>query len=92
MARVHVHLDDDLLDALDRQVGPRERSSFIEDLVRRELDQRRRWELIRAAEGSITAEGHAWDPDPAAFFREQRRTEDERRAGRPRRTSTSRSS
>ena len=78
--RVHITLDDDLVDELDRRVGPRRRSSFIAGAVARALEDERRWELIESSLGSIGDEGHAWDADPAGWVREQRRS-DVRRVG-----------
>lgn len=75
--RLHVHLDDDLVRELDAVVGARERSRFIQDAVRKELESRRRWDLIWSAVGSVEDSGHAWDPDPAAWVREQRREQAE---------------
>jgi hypothetical protein len=78
--RVHINLDEELVEQIDRTVGPRKRSSFIADAVRRQLDADRRWEKIRSAFGSISDEGHIWDPDPAKWVHESRR-EDPRRVG-----------
>jgi len=73
--RVHVYLDEETLRMLDEEVGKRERSAFIEEAVKKELDQRRRWRLIWSAIESspMTDEGHPWDPDPATYFHEERR-------------------
>jgi hypothetical protein len=78
--RVHVSLDDELVDQLDQLVGPRGRSPFIAEAIRRAVDQERRWRLIRSAIGSIAGEGHPWDPDVAAWVHDSRR-EDPRRVG-----------
>ena len=78
--RVHITLEDDLVQALDRRVGVRRRSSFIARAVQKALEDQHRWELIESAVGSITDEGHAWDEDPAAWVRDQRRG-DVRRVG-----------
>jgi hypothetical protein len=43
-------------------------------------DEEARWELIESAVGSIPAEGHEWDEDPAAWVSDQRRS-DGRRVG-----------
>jgi hypothetical protein len=77
--RLHIALDDALVDELDRRVGPRRRSAFIAELIRRGLDDERRWDDIEAALGQIASEGHDWDDDPAAWVRAQRRG-DARRA------------
>lgn len=78
--RLHIALEDDLVADLDRRVGPRRRSAFIAELVRRGLDDERRWDDIEAALGALADSSHDWDADPAAWVREQRRG-DARRAG-----------
>jgi Arc/MetJ family transcription regulator len=78
--RMHIVLDDELVAELDRRAGKRRRSAFIAELVRRALDDERRWDEIEAALASIPDSGHEWDKDPAAWVRAQRRT-DHRRAG-----------
>jgi len=69
---VHVQLDDDLIADLDRRAGPQQRSEYIAGLIRRSLDDERRWDEIEASLGSIVDSGHAWDEDPAAWVRAQR--------------------
>lgn len=78
--RVHISLEEDLVEEIDRAVGPRRRSSFIAEAVRKELESKRRWEKIWSAVGSISDQGHPWDEDPAAWVHEQRRA-DPRRVG-----------
>ena len=78
--RVHIYLDDDLLEQLDEVAGDRGRSGFIEDAVRKELDSRRRWALMWSAVGSIADTGHEWDNDVAKWVHDQRRA-DPRRVG-----------
>ena len=78
--RLHIHLADELIEELDRRVGPRGRSAFITAAIREALDDERRWELIESAMGSISDGGHEWDDDPAAWVRAQRFA-DERRVG-----------
>ncbi|HSJ50241.1 MAG TPA: hypothetical protein VLA90_03005 [Actinomycetota bacterium] len=78
--RVHVHLDEELVQELDRRVGPRKRSAYIADAVRKQMESDRRWEKMRSAIGSISDEGHPWDPDVARWVHESRR-EDPRRVG-----------
>jgi len=77
--RLHVSLADAVVAELDRQVGHRERSAFIERAVRRALEDRARGMALGAALGAIEATGHDWDEDPAAWVRRQRA--DDRRAG-----------
>jgi hypothetical protein len=78
--RMHITLDDQLVEQLDRRVGPRGRSRFIAESLRRALEDEQRWEDIEAAIGALPDAGHPWDDDPAAWVREQRRT-DARRIG-----------
>lgn len=78
--RLHIQLDDELVAELDRRAGARRRSAFVAALIRQALDDERRWDEIEAALGTIADGGHAWDDDPAAWVRAQRRSDD-RRAG-----------
>jgi len=78
--RVHISLDDELVRELDELVGPRGRSPFIANAVRRAVDAERRWRKIESAFGTIADSGHEWDDDPAAWVHAQRRA-DERRVG-----------
>lgn len=78
--RLHIVVDDAIVAELDRRAGPRNRSAFIAELIRRGLDDERRWDDIDAALGSIADHGHDWDADPAEWVRTQRRS-DSRRAG-----------
>ena len=78
--RLHIALRDDLVDELDRRVGPRRRSAFIAQAVEAALEDERRWELIESSLGAISDQGHEWDSDPSAWVREQRRS-DETRVG-----------
>ena len=76
--RLHITLRPELVKELDRRVGRRRRSGFIAEAVTHALDDERRWELIQASIGTIADGDHAWDRDPAAWVREQRRTDDHR--------------
>lgn len=73
--RLHISLEDELVKELDKRVGKRGRSGFISQAVRQSLDDDRRWELILSSIGTISDEGHDWDPDPAAWVREQRQSD-----------------
>lgn len=77
--RLHITLDDAVVAELDQRAGRRRRSAFIVELIRRGLDDERRWEDIESALGTISDEGHSWDEDPAEWVREQR--SDKRRSG-----------
>ena len=78
--RLHIVLADELAAELDRRVGRRRRSAFIAELIRRGLEDERRWEEIESALGGIADTGHDWDEDPPIWVRAQRRG-DARRAG-----------
>jgi metal-responsive CopG/Arc/MetJ family transcriptional regulator len=78
--RLHIALDDELVSELDRRVGPRRRSAFIAELVRRGLDDEQRWDDVESALGALAGAAHDWDEDPAGWVRQQRHG-DGRRAG-----------
>jgi metal-responsive CopG/Arc/MetJ family transcriptional regulator len=70
--RLHISIDDDLVEQLDRRVGRRQRSTFIAKTVRRALDDERRWDDIEAGLGALAGREHEWDGDPAAWVHAQR--------------------
>ncbi len=70
--RLHITLDDRLVERLDSRVGRRRRSSFISETVRRALEDEQRWEDIEAGLGALAGAEHEWDADPAAWVRTQR--------------------
>lgn len=70
--RLHIALDDALVADLDRRVGPRQRSAFIAELIRRGLEDERRWDDIASALGALDDRGHEWDDNPAAWVQAQR--------------------
>ena len=76
--RLHIALPDAMVAELDRRAGARRRSAFIGELIRRGLDDERRWDEIEAALGVIDDRGHEWDDDPAEWVRRQRRGDDRR--------------
>ncbi|MEA3018958.1 MAG: hypothetical protein QOI47_482 [Actinomycetota bacterium] len=78
--RMHIVVDDDVVAELDRRVGRRQRSRFIVELLRRGLDDERRWDDVEAAVGALEDTVHDWDDDPASWVQAQRRG-DARRAG-----------
>jgi metal-responsive CopG/Arc/MetJ family transcriptional regulator len=78
--RLHISIEDDLVAQLDRRVGRRRRSAFIAETVRHALDDEARWDDIEAGIATLSAQGHEWDADPAAWVHEQR-TADARRVG-----------
>lgn len=71
--RLHIALDEELVAELDRRAGPRQRSGYIAQLIRRGLEYERRWDDIEAALGGISDTGHDWDDDPAEWVRRHRR-------------------
>ena len=76
--RIHIALPDPLVVELDRRAGARRRSAFICELIRRGLDDERRWDDLEAALGGIPDSGHDWDENPAEWIRRQRRGDDRR--------------
>jgi metal-responsive CopG/Arc/MetJ family transcriptional regulator len=70
--RLHISLDDDLVQQLDQRVGSRQRSMFIAETLRRALDDQRRWEDIEAGLGALADREHVWDRDPADWVTTQR--------------------
>lgn len=78
--RLHIELDDALVDEIDAAAGPRSRTKFIREAIAVSLDHRKQRDLIRSARGSITRDGHEWDRDPAGWVRDQRRA-DARKVG-----------
>ncbi len=78
--RLHISLQDELVAELDRRVGKRRRSAFIASLIRRTLDDERRWDEIVDSLGTASEGDHDWDADPGAWVRAQRRG-DRRRVG-----------
>ena len=73
--RLHVHLDDDIVDQLDERCGPRERSAFIVSAITRALEFEQQWDTLEAAIGSVARRDHAWQTDPAQWVRAERLAE-----------------
>lgn len=78
--RLHISLEDGLVEQLDELVGRRRRSAFIAETLRRALEDERRWADIESAVSALADHGHDWDEDPSSWVRAQRRG-DERRVG-----------
>jgi metal-responsive CopG/Arc/MetJ family transcriptional regulator len=78
--RMHIELDDSLVQELDALTGPRGRSAFVRLAIERALEQEKRWRALDDAAGALAAASHDWDADTAAWVRDQRRG-DKRRAG-----------
>jgi len=51
--RIHIALDDDLVEELDQRAGKRRRSAFVAELIRRGLEDERRWDDIEASLGHL---------------------------------------
>jgi hypothetical protein len=73
--RVHLTLAEKDVRRLDQRVGARGRSRFSAEAVRQALDDADRWEPVESAIGSLKDQDHAWDADPAAWARSQRRND-----------------
>lgn len=74
--RMHIELDDDVVRAVDRLAGPRERTAFVRRAVLRALEEATRAEALRAAAGALSTSGpHDWDDDPASWVRQNRRAD-----------------
>ena len=71
--RMHIMVDDDLVERIDAVAGERGRSGWIVRVIKEQLDFEERKAGILAAIGSISDTGHDWDDDPAAWVRAQRR-------------------
>jgi metal-responsive CopG/Arc/MetJ family transcriptional regulator len=71
--RLHISLDDSLVRQLDERVGPRQRSVFIGETLRRALEDERRWDDIESGLGVLAGREHEWDGDPADWVSAQRR-------------------
>ena len=70
--RMHIEIDHGLMAEVDDIAGHRRRSAFVREAVRTAVVQHKRWRLIAVAAGAISDTGHDWDPDPAAWVRDQR--------------------
>lgn len=62
MMRTHVVLPRELVTRLDDLVGPRRRSEFVAETLRKELDRRRQRVLLDAASKEAKERGNDGDP------------------------------
>ena len=62
MVRTHVLLPRDLVARLDEAAGPRRRSEFVAEALRKELDRRRLVTLMDAAMNEAEERGDDGDP------------------------------
>ncbi|HVF03761.1 MAG TPA: hypothetical protein VNA20_02875 [Frankiaceae bacterium] len=70
--RMHIIVEDDVVERIDRLAGERGRSGWVVKVVRDALDLEERKAAILAGLGSIPDTGHEWDDDVAAWVRAQR--------------------
>ncbi|MBC6450737.1 hypothetical protein [Actinokineospora xionganensis] len=70
--RLHISIDDGVIEELDKRVGARQRNEFIERAVRQALGDLQRAETLEQALGSIEDPGPQWGDDPAGWVRNQR--------------------
>ncbi len=78
MARTHVILDDEVMEAIDKVVGQRGRSRFLEEAAREKLDRMELEQVIRDGAGSLKEKDYPHWRDQASineWVRAQRRTE-----------------
>ena len=78
--RLHITLDDELVEELDRRAGTRQRSAYIEAAVRQTLDDERRWDDVESALGSLADPGPPGADDRPPGVRAQGEA-DSRRTG-----------
>lgn len=70
--RLHILMDDELVERVDRVAGERGRTGWIVKVVREALDTEERAKTILEGLGCISDTGHEWDDDPAAWVHAQR--------------------
>lgn len=70
--RVHIVIEDSVVERIDRLAGERGRSGWIVHTIQERLDFDERWDAIESAFGSIPDTGHEWDDDLAGWVRRQR--------------------
>jgi hypothetical protein len=78
MARTHVILGDDVIEAIDKVVGQRGRSRFLEEAAREKLDRLELEQVIRDGAGSLKEKDYPHWRDQASineWVRAQRRSE-----------------
>lgn len=73
--RMHIVMDDELVEKIDRLAGERGRSGWIVKVVRDAVDFEERWAAIEAGLGCLADVPHEWDDDPAEWVRRQRSEE-----------------
>ena len=73
--RMHIELEDELVNRLDKAVGPRGRARFIRQAIEEQLGKEERLKLLRSAIGSIPDFGSDWGMSPNEWIRQQRRSD-----------------
>lgn len=79
MARTHVILDDDVIEAIDKVVGQRGRSRFLEEAAREKLERLELEEAMREGAGILKDKDYPHWGDQGSineWVRTQRRTEE----------------
>lgn len=78
MARTHVILSDEVIEAIDEKVGQRGRSRFLEEAAREKLERLELEAALRQGGGMLKAKDYPHWRDQASineWVRAQRRTE-----------------
>ncbi len=78
MARTHVILGDEVMEAIDKVVGQRGRSRFLEEAAREKLERMELEQVIRDGAGSLREKDYPHWRDQSSinqWVRAQRRTE-----------------
>jgi metal-responsive CopG/Arc/MetJ family transcriptional regulator len=76
--RTHVVLPADLVEEVDRLVGARKRSRFVEEAIRSQLKRQKMDAALRETAGSLEAAYPSWeDPQSVSEWVAERRNEDE---------------
>ncbi len=79
MARTHVMLDDDVMEAIDQLVGQRGRSRFLEEAAREKLERLNLEKALASTAGILKEKEYPEFKDQASineWVRGQRRTEE----------------
>jgi Arc/MetJ family transcription regulator len=70
---MRIEISDELVAQIDKLTGSQGRSAFVRSAIERAIHQEFRWADLEATHGAIAGHDHDWDPDPAAWVRQQRR-------------------
>ncbi|MDQ6909602.1 MAG: ribbon-helix-helix domain-containing protein [Actinomycetota bacterium] len=79
MARTHVILNDEVIDAIDKLVGERGRSRFLEEAAREKLERVELEKALASTAGILKSKDYPEFTDQASineWVRAQRRTEE----------------